>query len=117
VLWGRAAVADLESAYVGQRRGDQVDAAAALLQDGLFTCPNLEMAAAASGPTYVYHFGQVASFEFWRAWSACGSRACHGEELPFVFASASTEPSRFDAAEEELARHIGAYWGSFVRTG
>lgn len=117
VLWGRSAVPDLESAYVAQRRGSQVDAAAALLHDGLFLCPNLEMASAAGGPTFVYSFTHAASFQFWPLWPACDERACHGEELPFVFASAVAAPVRFDAAEEELARHIGAYWGSFVRTG
>ncbi len=97
-----------------------------VLTDFAFTCANRHLAieatrGASPQPVYLYQFQQVSSFNLWsqppNEVQECSCKACHGDELPYVFNTADQFKGTrifFTPQEEWLAQTIGGYWTSFA---
>lgn len=53
----------------------------------------------------------------WSGLTFCYGRACHGAELPFVFASAAEANLTMTPPEELLSGRMLCYWGAFAGAG
>ncbi|MEJ2359414.1 MAG: carboxylesterase family protein, partial [Deinococcales bacterium] len=110
-----SALGELAWRYPPALFGDNTEQVVRVASDGLFVCPTRAVARAARAPAYLYHFTHVSSFNLWSDIGQCKSRACHGDELPFVFGSAGGKMA-FTPAERRLSDAMMAAWGAFVRT-
>jgi carboxylesterase type B len=88
-----------------------------LATDYLFFCPNRQLAAAGVSPAYAYVFSQVTNFNIWPAVPQCADQVCHGDEIAYVFHTATNILQMFTPAEEALSQTMAAYWGAFSRPG
>jgi len=91
---------------------------------GLGGCPAQQLARDYTGNqarTYFYEFNdQDAPSRLSAALPGFDAGATHAVELPYVWAYfGGDEPlsSQFTAAQQQLAKEMTTYWGSFIRTG
>lgn len=90
--------------------------------DLLFDCATRHAAAlhTLSGQsTWLYLFDHVSSFDFWAPeFSYCTGHNCHGEDLPFIFGSASLYDNHtYTADEASMVQQWQTIWGRFARNG
>jgi len=95
--------------------GDNTFIASKVITDYLFTCPNLLVASDSSPNAWSYQFDHVSSFNIWPNTLACADDVCHGEELPYVFNSASDRGYIFTPDENELSNLMVGYWTNFAK--
>jgi len=96
---------------------DSAPIASQVLTDYLFFCAN-RFAASKGGPdVYAYEFNQVSNFNIWPDVPQCAGMVCHGDELPYVFNSATLFGGMFTPPEELLSQAMVAYWADFSRPG
>lgn len=120
-VFGSENLAKIQAEYPVQD-DDYVSALSRIATDALFTCPNRKVALAAdpSGDpsgVFVHQFRQVSDFNLWPNVPPCLDEVCHGEELPYVFHTASAAKGTFTPAEETLSEQMVAYWTNFAKTG
>uniref|UniRef100_A0A7S1GE85 Carboxylic ester hydrolase n=1 Tax=Bicosoecida sp. CB-2014 TaxID=1486930 RepID=A0A7S1GE85_9STRA len=125
-IFGLSRESKLEDLYTTGsifKRNDTRPALSLLGTDYIFRCPNRLVADTwraqfPSMPAYVYQFNHApSSGNTWGAnFSFCAGVACHGSEIPFLFASFDAFPGATSTpAEDALGKTLRAYWGSFIR--
>ena len=112
-LLGADNAAPIMAVYPRNPSGDNTDQAIHITTDYLFTCSNRAVARAAKAPVYLYQYTHVPSFSIWPNISRCDNESCHGDELAFVFHSATGELS-FTPEEEKFSQEMANYWGRFA---
>jgi carboxylesterase type B len=77
------------------------------------------LASGGGGPVHAYFFSQLTNFNLWDLYTPlvpqCNGQVCHGDELPYVFHSATAILQSFTPAEDALSQAIGDSWGAFSR--
>ncbi|GEM83197.1 carboxylesterase/lipase family protein [Meiothermus hypogaeus] len=86
----------------------------AFVNDYLFYCPNLALARNARAPVYTFRFTHAPSVSLWPGVERCKGRACHGDELPFIFNTLRLRGIT-NPGEQTLAREMSEYLGQFVK--
>lgn len=112
VLFGNANLDAIKAQYP-PNGGDNAATASQLLTDYMFFCANRYAAETSGSATYGYEFNKVSSFNFDPEIPQCAGEVCHGDELPYVFNSATNIGQTFDESEQALAETMVAYWTQF----
>ncbi|HVY54717.1 MAG TPA: carboxylesterase/lipase family protein, partial [Thermodesulfobacteriota bacterium] len=98
------------------RSGDNTALISKVFTEYLFTCPNLDTAAHASGNAWSFTFDHVPSFNVWPLVPACADAVCHSAELSFVFHTPEGRGHEFAPQENELSNLMIGYWTDFAKT-
>ena len=112
-LLGADNAAPIMAVYPRNPSGDNTDQVIRISTDYLFTCSNRTVAQGADAPLYLYRYTHVPSSSIWPDIPRCDSESCHGDEVAFVFHSASGTLS-FTPEEERLSQQMANYWGRFA---
>ena len=120
-LFGAGAPAVL-SEYPAARFDSPRAAYAAVLTDGYFACPALDLdrLVGRAVPVYAYEFDDPdAPFSLPTMPFSAGMGSYHTAEIAYVFGRPwpLADPSRFDAGQARLSAAVQDLWGSFARTG
>ena len=98
---------------------DNAPVVSQLVSDYLFFCASRAIASSGGSPVHAYFFSQLTNFNLWDLFPPmvpqCNGLVCHGDELPYVFNSATQILQMFTPDEERLSQSIGDYWGGFSR--
>ncbi|WP_237479836.1 carboxylesterase/lipase family protein [Lichenibacterium dinghuense] len=118
-LFGARAPAIL-AAYPASRFDSPRAAYAAVLTDGFFACPALDLdrLVGARAPVYAYEFDDPdPPFALPRLPFSGGAGSYHTAEIAYVFDRpwALADPARFDDAQARLSAEIQDRWGAFAR--
>ena len=108
--------------------GDATEDVGNILNDYIFTCANRFAAgqAADTSKVWAYQFRPLTTYDVYKgAVPDCVQNAdpnvqspiCHGDELPYVFASWSGAGVTPSSDETKLTQTILGLWGSFAATG
>jgi carboxylesterase type B len=114
-LFGRDRYATISAKYPPGPKSNNTDQLIDICTDYIFNCSNRAVARGAKAPVYYYQFTHISSFNLHPDYPRCAGESCHGDELPFVFHTASGKMS-FTPAEEQLSARMADYWGSFVHS-
>lgn len=115
LLFGASTTAEILELYPPAPSGNNYLVLSDVATDYLFGCANRFVARQAREPIWVYEFTET-GVSLWPDIPACDDEACHGDELPFVFNSASNLGFQFNESEARLSDQMATYWGSFGRT-
>ena len=107
--------------YDAPWQGDSSELFGQLLTDYIFSTANhriLEGHAASNNdaPAWGYYFTQGVSFVVFGS-EIEPEYALHGDEIPFVFNTATLVNGSFTPAEQTLSQQMGHYWTNFAKTG
>jgi acetylcholinesterase/cholinesterase len=118
-FFGASDVSPILAAYPPNAQ-DNAPVVSQLVSDYLFFCSSRALAAGGSGPLYAYFFSQLTNFNLWDLYPPlvpqCNDQVCHGDELPYVFHSATDILQSFTPGEDALSQAIADYWGAFSRS-
>jgi carboxylesterase type B len=114
-IFGQSAYLPILAAYPFDRSHDNRAQLTRLTADCFFTCANRFVASSAKGPIYLYEFSHGRGVGLWPEVASCLDRACHGNELPYVFHTPGK--AGFTPQEDRLSRAMADAWGRFVRSG
>ena len=120
-LYGARAGAVL-AAYPADRFPSPRAAYAAVLTDGYFACPALDLdrLIERAAPVFAYEFDDPdPPFALPRLPFSGGAGSYHTSEIAYVFDRPwlLADPVHFDAAQARLSAALQDYWGSFARDG
>ena len=106
--------------YDAPWQGDSSELFGQLLTDYIFSTANhriLEGHAASNNdaPAWGYYFTQGVSFVVFGS-EIEPEYALHGDEIPFVFNTATLVNGSFTPAEQTLSQQMGHYWTNFAKT-
>jgi len=117
-FFGTSYVSSILAAYPPNAQ-DNAPVVSQLASDYLFFCSTRSLAASGGGPVHAYFFSQLTTFNLWDLYPPlvpqCNGQVCHGDELPYVFHSATDILQSFTPAEDALSQAIADYWGAFSR--
>ncbi len=113
LIFGSDNAASIISLYGIDPSGDNSENLSKIMSDYLFGCANRFVARQSLAPVYAYEFTET-SINVWPDKPACEGKACHADELPFVFHTDRQLGIEFTPEQAKLSDEMGGYWGGFA---
>jgi carboxylesterase type B len=82
--------------------------------DYIFFCSSRYAADQGDATTFAYLFTQLTNFNIWPDVPQCATQVCHGDELAYVFNTATNIAQSFTPDEEALSLAMVSYWAGFA---
>lgn len=115
LLFGAETTTQILELYPPDASGNNYLVLSSVATDYLFGCANRFVASTAREGIWVYEFTE-SGVNIWPDIPECEGRACHGDDVPFVFHTDRQVGYEFTPAQARLSDEMVHYWGSFGRS-